>query len=537
MLILREDKDEMNNQSKFLGKSLVVGVILLLLCMCITPSVAIDNEKKNYNPIRSGNTLYVGGSGPDNYSTIKAAVNDAAPLDTVFVYNDSSPYYERISIIKQIYLIGEEKNSTIIDGGNQYSVIELHGGHQTVSGFTIRGGKGNDWREGGIRLFSGYNTISNNIICNNKNGIAAIIVKKSFGTNLIINNIITGNSDRGVAIQDNDNYNITNNEIIYNGGSQISFYRSNNNIISKNKVISRKNWSCIRVTQGENSTIMNNFVHSENPTGKWQEGIHLSGSPNSKIIGNKVSNCNSHGIYVSMSDYSVVKNNSLVNDGFFLPSSYNIDFVDNTVNDRPVVYLESTSDKEISEEAGQIILNSCSDITVKDQYINNTDYGIILWKSNKCSINNNILNSNEIGIYLYKSRNNRIKYNLFDSNYKYGAFLENVAYCLVKKNNFTNNNVGLMIDCDEDFTLINSVISNNFLDNEKQADFVVSHRWFLFPIIYMFNFWNDIFWLHLVYFIEGNFFWYDEYYSGQRVLVYYTLVDLFPRRQPYAIEV
>ncbi|NHJ39073.1 MAG: hypothetical protein FK731_03500, partial [Asgard group archaeon] len=57
----------------------------------------------NYNAsllvtIISGNTLYVGGGGSNNYSSIQEAIDDAIDGDTVFVYDKSSPYNENISI-------------------------------------------------------------------------------------------------------------------------------------------------------------------------------------------------------------------------------------------------------------------------------------------------------------------------------------------------------------------------------------------------------------------------------------------------------
>ena len=42
--------------------------------------------------------LYVGGNGPNNYTTIQQAITNATNGDTVFVYDDSSPYFEHIII-------------------------------------------------------------------------------------------------------------------------------------------------------------------------------------------------------------------------------------------------------------------------------------------------------------------------------------------------------------------------------------------------------------------------------------------------------
>ena len=62
-----------------------------------------------------GNTLYVGGSGPNNYTSIQDAIDNASDGDTIYVY--SGIYYENVVINKRINLIGEDRNGTIIDGG------------------------------------------------------------------------------------------------------------------------------------------------------------------------------------------------------------------------------------------------------------------------------------------------------------------------------------------------------------------------------------------------------------------------------------
>jgi parallel beta-helix repeat protein len=156
------------------GKNISKNIIFT---KTIVPVIALIIVISIFSPIKgiiiqhpclltnSGKTLYVGGSGPGNYSTIQAAINAADAGDTVFVYNDSSPYYETLVVDKSIYLIGEEKNTTIIDGHkNDEHIIALAVGNSTVSGFTIqhsRTGKDGIWIESDNNLILNCNLIDN----------------------------------------------------------------------------------------------------------------------------------------------------------------------------------------------------------------------------------------------------------------------------------------------------------------------------------------------------------------------------------------
>jgi len=73
------------------GKKLLIVAVIVAILVFYTV-----NAYKNGKIIRKGNgkTLYVGGSGPNNYSSIQKAINFAEPGDTIFIYDDSSPYYE-----------------------------------------------------------------------------------------------------------------------------------------------------------------------------------------------------------------------------------------------------------------------------------------------------------------------------------------------------------------------------------------------------------------------------------------------------------
>ena len=69
--------------------------ILIVLLLLSSGFVGVSNTAEKSSPASfDGNTLYVGGLGPGNYTTIQAAIDDASDGDTVFVYDDSSPYYE-----------------------------------------------------------------------------------------------------------------------------------------------------------------------------------------------------------------------------------------------------------------------------------------------------------------------------------------------------------------------------------------------------------------------------------------------------------
>jgi len=115
---------------------LVVGITFLFVFMSFNPSFAVDNVKKSSMPVSNGNILYVGGSGERNYSKIQDAINDASDGDTVFVYDDSSPYKENVIIDKSIKLLGENRNTTLIKSFGK--IIQVNANKVQISGFTIQ---------------------------------------------------------------------------------------------------------------------------------------------------------------------------------------------------------------------------------------------------------------------------------------------------------------------------------------------------------------------------------------------------------------
>jgi parallel beta-helix repeat protein len=181
-------------------RGLVVCGVLFILLSSGTSSIAVA----------SNNTLYVGGSGPGNYSTIQEAVNASSDGDTVFVFDDSSPYYEHVRIDKTISLVGEQKETTIIDGSYTGDVIELLTDGIQISGFTIQH-SGNIFNNSGI-ITSDFDLehlqISDNIIHENDHGIYFHYTK-----NLTIFSNDIHNNSCGICFYECQGWNVTGNRI------------------------------------------------------------------------------------------------------------------------------------------------------------------------------------------------------------------------------------------------------------------------------------------------------------------------------------
>jgi len=194
-------------------KCLVVGIILIFSEPCIIAVIAQNNEKSQ--PISRSQWLYVGGSGPGNYTKIQDAIDSATDGDTVFVYRNSSPYFETIRIDRSIHLIGEDKNVTELYGDRINSTIYGTADDITISGFSIQN-SGRFYPNAGIYLTgSDHSTISQNIIKNNM--IHGILLLDSTYVS-ISENIIQQNDEFGIGLigETTNNITIELNKIQYN---------------------------------------------------------------------------------------------------------------------------------------------------------------------------------------------------------------------------------------------------------------------------------------------------------------------------------
>ena len=284
-------------------------------------------------------------------------------------------YYESITVSKHLTIKSENGTANCIVNGTGSDVFTLKADEIIIEGFTITGG------ENGIYIRS--------------------------NNNMIINNNISSNFV-GIKLYDSDNNNISNNIIRSNKWDGIWLGYSNNNIISNNNISS-------------------NNVH----------GIEIWNSNNNNISNNIIGSNKCDSILLSHSNETTIRKNEFINNGLFVDYSYGNIVENNKVNGKPLVYLEDESDKIINN-AGQIILVRCKNITVMNAEVTNTDVGIELFESDNCLISNIISSNNENGIFLLNLNNNSISENNISSN-KYGIHLWISNNNIIYLNNFINN--------------------------------------------------------------------------------------------------
>jgi nitrous oxidase accessory protein len=456
-------------------KPVILGIILLFLLSSIIP-IASSYESN------TGDTIYVDDDGCTGcIRKIQDAIDLAEDGDTVFVH--SGIYYENIIINKKIQLIGENRNSTIIDGLKKRDVIQLREDEISVNGFTIK--KSGYYISAGIRIESNYCVIFNNIF--DMDGIG-ILIKSKY--NNIYQNMIQKCEYAGIKIDDCYN-NIYDNQIVNN--EQFGIYHRDsmgydiidNNLISNNDVGIRLNGD---VNGSRYNVISNNVISNNEDIGIWFDYASRNKIFNNTII--ETTNRNwGGGIYLE--DYS---------------NSNNISF--NTILD--------------NYEIGINLHKDCFNNTIYSNNILNNKVGIeireclcSISEENKFIKNNFIKNSN--GLKIKDSHNNIIRYNNFTRNNN-GIKIEiyygkESQYNIIEYNSFFKNLKGLHFDSVSN----NYIIKNNFLQNNES-----------------------------VYYKECNNFWLYNYWDRGRILPYLIIgvgtffldkfdIDWIPAKEPYDI--
>ena len=371
------------------------------------------------------------GWGYNRFALIQDAIDAIAENGTIYVYDGT--YFENIFLDKAIELMGEDKDTTIIDGnGYQNDLICIKSDNVKITNFTIL--------EGGVGTGNAAIYLANDIdFCILRNleihtcyrGIQA---EGNSNNCLIIDNYIHNTSKDGIRADNSYNFIVENNIIEHIWGTTMIFVNSHN------------------------ITIQSNDCQYGGYT-----GIDLANTTNCLIKQNYLSNNGGHNIgaiYLREdSNYNQINGNTIINnfdDGIRLESSSDNMIVNNTINNNTWEGLDlmyssnfnQISDNHIQDNGGQGVrlldgsnYNSIFNNTITD----NINDGIHLQYDNEYNnISNNQIENNWYGIRLWDSCNNIITNNQIRDTQYYAFSLSQDSNnnSIFHNNQFNNVNNG-----------------------------------------------------------------------------------------------
>ncbi len=255
-----------------------------------------------------------------------------------------------------------------------------------------------------------YFTVRNCYVEASNNGI--YIDNVAEGTATVINNTCNNNGYDGIKIDSSGSSTVINNTC-NNNTRGIRLYYSGSSTVTNN-TCSNNNYGILLYYSGS-STVTNNTCNNNT------RGIYLEDSGSSTVVNNTFTNCG-----LDIFEYTI--------DAYL---SYTIE--NNWVNGKKLGFYTNLDSTIIEEPIyGQLILVNCTNVTVRDQILNNATIGLSLGFCTSSAIINNTCSNNIIGIYLHSS----------DS-------------LTVINNTCSNNNYGIYLDFSDSLTVINNTCNNN----------------------------------------------------------------------------
>jgi len=208
-------------------------------------------------------------------------------------------------------------------------------------------------------------------------------------------------------------------------------------------------------------------IEENNLTKNNGYGISIASGSENSIIDN-LFNANGverggGGLGLGSSMLNTVHNNTFIDDGLHIGVSLDNSVENNTVNGRPLVYLEGVSDVEV-EDAGQIVLVNCRNMTVENLNLTHTGIGLILYGTDESTIKGNLISFNDVyGIQLQHSSDNIVMYNTIMSNNYPGILFVNSSRNLISYNDFDSGvgaGISMYLTSND-----NRITHNNFTSN------------------------------------------------------------------------
>jgi len=266
-------------------------------------------------PVKSTSTTI---TVPDDYPTIQGAIDNANNGDLIFVR--SGVYPEEITVDKRVSLLGQDRETTIIDASGKVSGINITSDNVTLSGFTVQN---SSWF--GILVQSSYCFLSNNTLREN-NGEGIFLDGRTahiFG-NTIADNLILESEDCGILV-----WAATNNYIGFNTVEVASYgiyiyLDAALNQIKQNIISDSSDAGVVLNFCGPNNVVVsNNITNNGWPSPAiWNAGIVLNLCSENQIVSNYISNNQKGILQGAQSNSNLIYHNSFVDNEIQVDNPY-----------------------------------------------------------------------------------------------------------------------------------------------------------------------------------------------------------------------
>lgn len=428
-----------------------------------------------------------------NYTTIQGAIDAPETMKGDTIEVDARTYYEHVIIDQSITLVGEDRDTTIIDGNGTGPIIDIAANYVTISNFTVRNA-GMDILE----MFSG-----NPPVCI-KGGMSPLHDVNV--ENNVLLNAVWGILFSGVSSLNISN-NIISNIVLYAIDLGASYGKHNRNVtISNNLIHDFESFGISIDGDSQYSSIVNNTVENGSCGIDLGSNILTLVVPSNNLVdGNILANNVGINLLVesrqgsSQEGYTnTFRRNNLTNTqyhnlviwGYNLASFMQDIDSSNTVNGKRIYYLTNISNVKVDPnnypDAGYMALVNSTNATVTDLDLSGNNDGLLLAGSTNCTLTNMTLGNNHLpvlfptveaypknygGLNLFESYNNRIVISKFYNN-SYGVGLYHSDWNLFYHNSFINNDRDVISDYYNPFQNISSgYLSTNTWDNGLEGNY------------------------------------------------------------------
>jgi len=402
-------------------------------------------ERRNnvrFGSLKTKSPLKVDDEGDGDFVSIREAIDYASPGDTIEVY--SGTYHENVALNNHLTLIGiadelgsgSDTGKPVLNGFLGAGRIEGSALYIATDNCTIEGLKILGSMYGIMLDHATHCTISNNHIAENHIGIC---FDNTSSTNDLNNNTITENHF-GLAFYNSSSQNIISADTIQANWFGVIFTDSSNGNEFSDGIIAHSNSGVISMSSSENAFTNNNFWMNCNT-------MVLSHSSSNDISSNSIVGIDK-GVYLLESYDNTIQDNDFTFSGITIENegTGSQAILGNTINGVPIYYYSNLSDISVPTDAGQVILENCTNFTIQQLNISEVDCGIQLVSCSDISISQCDISECVNGIILDDSQGITIFNNTFLDNHSAGVIISESPSNQIVDNTFTNKGITLRGD-------------------------------------------------------------------------------------------